>query len=236
VLRRSWVFAIAQTALLTFTELHTFPFASTSSISKVRPRKSTLHNVHSVAPPMATSHTGQNMFKMTSCALDALHSAWRSKLTGCTSDGAANMMGVHGGWQSLVAKAREGKGPFFGVHCGPHRLNLVNGRAIAALRSNGSKWLDKLYIAVKLFQKQANLFEKMGCQSPYYVEVRWSSLHQVLQWHRSKSTELCEFYTEADAMRFSDLAKLLAGGCFCASFKNVTNLSMNPSPRFKAPC
>jgi hypothetical protein len=41
-------------------------------------RKFKLHIVHSVAPPMATSHTGQNMFEMTSCALDALDSEWRS--------------------------------------------------------------------------------------------------------------------------------------------------------------
>jgi hypothetical protein len=86
-------------------------------------------------------------------------------------------------------------------------LNLVNGRAIAALRSTGSKWLEKLYVAVKLLRKQANLIEKMGCQSPYHVEVRWSSLHQVLLWHPAKSTELSEFYTEADAVGFSDLAE-----------------------------
>jgi hypothetical protein len=61
---------------------------------------------------MAASHTGQNMFEMTSCALDALDSEWWSKLIGCTSDGAANMTGVHSGWQSLVEKTSEGKGPF----------------------------------------------------------------------------------------------------------------------------
>jgi hypothetical protein len=147
------------------------------------------------------------MFEMTFCALDALDSAWRSKPMGCTSDRAANMTGVHSGWQSLVEKACEVKGPFFRVHYGPHLLNLVNGKAIAALRSTGSKWLDKVYVAVTLLRKQSNLFEKMGSQSQYRVEVRWSSLHQVLLWHRAKSTELSELYTEADAVRFSDLAE-----------------------------
>jgi hypothetical protein len=125
---------------------------------------------------------------------------------GCTSDGAANMTGVHSGWQSLVEKACEGNRPFFRVHCGPHRLNFVNGRAFAALSSTDSKLLYKLYVSVKLLRKQANLIEKMGCQSPYYVEFRWSSFHQVLLWHRAKSTELSKFYTEADAVGFSDLA------------------------------
>jgi hypothetical protein len=87
--------------------------------------------------------------------------------------------GVHSGWQSPVEKACDGKGPFFRVHSGPHRLNLVSGKTIAALRSTGCKWLDKHYVAVKLLREQANLFEKMGSQSPYHV-VRWFSLHQVL--------------------------------------------------------
>jgi hypothetical protein len=60
---------------------------------------------------------------------------------------------------------------------------------------------------VTLLRKQSNLFEKMGSQSQYQVEVRWYSLHQVLLWHRAKSTELSELYTEADAVRFSDLAE-----------------------------
>jgi hypothetical protein len=219
VLRRSWAFAIAAdgSSHVHGTAYFCIRLCLISIESKTR--KSTLHNVHLVAPPMTTSHTGQNMFEMTSCALDALDSEWRSKLIGCTSDGAANMTGVHIGWQSLVEKACEGKGPFFRVHCGPHRLNLVNGRAIAALRSTGSKWLDKLYVAVKLLRKQANLIEKMGCQSPYHVEVRWSSLHQVLLWHRAKSTELSEFYTEADVAGFSDLAEAPGWWLFLCIFQ-----------------
>jgi hypothetical protein len=103
------------------------------------------------------------------------------------------MTGLHSGWQSLVERVSEGTGPFFRVQCGPHRLNFANGKAIAALMSTGSKWLDKLYVAVKLLRKQANLIETMGSQSPYHVEVRWSSLHQVLLWHRDKPAELSEF-------------------------------------------
>jgi hypothetical protein len=116
VLRRSWGFAIAAdgSAHVHGTAYFSIRLRLISIENKIR--KSTLHNVHLVAPPMTTSHTGQNMFEMTSCALDALDSEWRSKLIGCTSDGAANMTGVHIGWQSLVEKACEGKGPFFRVH------------------------------------------------------------------------------------------------------------------------
>jgi hypothetical protein len=82
----------------------------------------------------------------------------------------------------------------------------VNGRAIAPLRYAGSKLLDKLYVAVKLLRKQANLIVKMGSQSPYLVEVRWSSLNQDLLCHRANYTELSELYTETDAFGFPDLA------------------------------
>jgi hypothetical protein len=92
------------------------------------------------------------------------------------------------------------------VHCGPHCLNLINGSAIAALRDTSSGWFDKLYVAVKLLRKQANSIETMGTQSPYHVEVPWSSLSQVLQWHRTKDKKLQEFYTSAEAKGFSDLA------------------------------
>jgi hypothetical protein len=115
--------------------------------------------------------------------------------------------------------ACEGKGPFFRVHCGPHWLNLVNGTAIAALRSTGSIWLDKLHLAVKLLRKQFNLIEKMGSQCSYHVELSWSSRHQVLLWNRAKSTELSEFYTEVDSVGFSDLAEAPGWWLFLCSFQ-----------------
>jgi hypothetical protein len=108
-------------------------------------------------------------------SLIASHEVLRPRLgilISSTSDGAANVTGLHSGWKSLVENACEGKGPLFRVYCGPHRLNLANGRAIAAFRSTGFKRLDKLYLAVKLLWKKANLIVKMGCQSPYHVEAR----------------------------------------------------------------
>jgi hypothetical protein len=75
------------------------------------------------------------------------------------------------------------------------------------------------FVAVKLLRKQSNLIEKMGSQSQYHVEVRWSSLHQVLLWHRAKSTELCEFYTEADAVGFSDLSEAPGWSLFLCIFQ-----------------
>jgi hypothetical protein len=82
----------------------------------------------------------------------------------------------------------------------------VNGRAIAALRETSSGWLDALYKVVKLLRKQGNLIERMGAQSPYHVEVRCSSLSQVLEWHRRKAPVLQEFYMTSDADEFVSIA------------------------------
>jgi hypothetical protein len=146
------------------------------------------------------------MYDLTVLVLSSLNSQWRAKLIGSTSDGAANTMGIYSGWQVRLLKNCQSSGPFYRIHCGPHRLNLVDGRAIAALRAIESGWFDKLLDAIKLLRKQANLIERMGSQSPYHVEVRWSSLVQVLQWHRTKSDVLQQFYTQSQAEGFSNLA------------------------------
>jgi hypothetical protein len=91
------------------------------------------------------------------------------------------MTGCYLGWQSRLANNCAGGGPFYRIHCISHRVNLVNERAIAALRETGSGWLDALYKVVKLLRKQGNLIERMRAQSPYHIEVRWSSLSQVLE-------------------------------------------------------
>jgi hypothetical protein len=145
------------------------------------------------------------MFILTAEVMDGLGSQWRAKLIGITSDGAANMAGRFSGWQKLLQNACQS--PFDRVHCGPHCINLINGRAIAALRDTSSGWFEKLHVAVKLLRKQANLIETMGSQSPYHVEVRWSSLSLVLQWDRTKADKLQDFYTSAKSKGFSDLAE-----------------------------
>jgi hypothetical protein len=59
----------------------------------------------------------------------------------------------------------------------------------------------------------------MGSQSPYHVEVSWSTLIQFLLWHQAKSTELPEFYTEMSAVGFADLAEALGWWLFLHIFQ-----------------
>jgi hypothetical protein len=71
---------------------------------------------------------------------------------------------------------------FYLMHCGTHQLNLVCGKAIAAIRHEGSDWLVNLHSVVKWLRKQANFIESLGSQWPYHIEVRWTSLEAVLAW------------------------------------------------------
>jgi hypothetical protein len=82
----------------------------------------------------------------------------------------------------------------------------VNGRAIASLRETVSGCLDALYKVVKVPRKQGNLIERMGAQSSYHVEVRWSLLAHVLEWHRRKAPVLQEFYMTSNANEFVSIA------------------------------
>jgi hypothetical protein len=66
VLRRSWAFDIAADGSAHVHGVAYFCIRLRLISIESKTRKSTLHNVHLVAPPKATSHTGQNMFEMTS--------------------------------------------------------------------------------------------------------------------------------------------------------------------------
>jgi hypothetical protein len=147
-------------------------------------------NLHLVAPPMCGSHTGEYMFNVTSEVLGALDPDWRTKLIGATSDGAANMVGSVSGWQTRLCNAAADSESFYLMHCGTHQLNLINGKAIAAIGHEGSNWLEKLHAIVKWLRKQANFIESLGSQSPYYIEVRWTSLEAVLAWWRRNQDEV----------------------------------------------
>jgi type IV secretory pathway TrbD component len=100
------------------------------------------------------------------------------------------MVGSVNGWQTRLRNAVSDSESFYLMHCGTHQLNLVNGKAIAAIGHEGSDWLEKLYAVVKWLRKQASFIESLGSQSPYHIEVRWTSLEVVLGWWRNNQDEV----------------------------------------------
>jgi hypothetical protein len=201
IMKRLWAFSVAADASA---HVHGVAYFSIRMrLVIIDESKTSLHNAHLLAPPLTGSHTVNYTYDL---VLSALDSHWRAKLIDSNSDGVVNMMGIYSGWQVRLLKSFPGSGPFYRIHCGPHRLYLVNGRASAALRETESRWLEKLLVVIKLLRKQANLIEHMESQSPYHVEVSWSSLAQVLHWHKSKSDIQQQFYAQVQAEGFSNLA------------------------------
>jgi hypothetical protein len=132
VMQRSWEFSVAADASAS---VHGVAYFSIRMrLVSIDESKSSLHNLHLLTPPLTRSHTGKFMHYLTELVLSALDSHWRAKKIGSTSDGAANMMGIYSGWQVRLLKICQGSGLLYRIHCGPYLLNLVNGRAIAALR------------------------------------------------------------------------------------------------------
>jgi hypothetical protein len=84
------------------------------------------------------------MFNVRSEVLGALDPGWHTKSIGVTSGGATNMVCSGGGWRTRLRNAGADSESFYLMHCGTHQLNLVNGKAIAAIGHEGSDWLEKL--------------------------------------------------------------------------------------------
>jgi hypothetical protein len=134
ILKHAWSYSLAADASA---QIHGVAYFSIRiRVPSVEGTKTILNNLHLVAPPLQGSHTGRTLFNLTAEVMDALDPQWKKKLLGVTSDGAANMTGRFSSWQRLLQNAC--KPPFYKVHCGPHCLNLVNSRAISALRDTKS--------------------------------------------------------------------------------------------------
>lgn len=197
ILKSSWTYSLAADA-----SAQIMGTAYFNIMVRIPPLRSDddIQALHLIAPPIQGSHTGSLFYDTTKTVLDVVDPQWQQKIIGSTSDGAANMMGPHSGWQTRLndASLEAGETMFFQNHCGPHQLNLITGKAIAALESTGSRWMSKLTEIIKYTRKESNLIEDMGSQSPYYIEVRWTSLETVLLWYRRHMDKLECHYTAED--------------------------------------
>jgi hypothetical protein len=131
-MQASWSYAVAADASA---QIHgTTYFAIRIRLASVDRTATSLVNLHLVAAPLSGAQSGKSLYNLTASVLTALDSNWRKQLLGATSDGARDMTGYYSGWQSRLAKSCASGRPFYRIHCSSHRVNLVNGRATAALR------------------------------------------------------------------------------------------------------
>lgn len=197
VLRGSWTFSLAADGSAQIAG--TAYFAIMARVPPVDLRGD-IETLHIVAPPLRGSHTGESMFDLTAKVLHALDSSWSKKLMGATSDGAGNMVGVDLGWQTRLEEAslESGESVFYLYHCGPHKVNIVNGKAVIALEKTGSGWMAKFHDIIKWTRKEANLVEEMGTQAKNHISVRWVSLEASMKWFRDYSDRLEEHYVTKD--------------------------------------
>ena len=82
-----------------------------------------LFNVHLIACPMYESHTGYNMFDLTTKILDVLCPNWKDEVIGVTTNGASNMTGYHVGMVSQIQQVA--KPGFYYIWCAAHQLDLI---------------------------------------------------------------------------------------------------------------
>ena len=74
-----------------------------------------LFNVHLTACPMYESHTGDNMFDLTTKILDVLCPNWKDEVIGVKANVASNMTGCHVGMVTQIQQVAKPGFIAFGV-------------------------------------------------------------------------------------------------------------------------
>ena len=121
--------------------------------------------------------TGENMFKVVTRVLDAIHPEWGKKLIGVTTDGAANMVGCYRG---LATRLENVSSPgLYRIWCGAHQLDLVIKHSIRPVF--GEKFVFVLQNIINELNKDKRLVKEIG-ECPRLVQTHWISMGFVLNW------------------------------------------------------
>ena len=127
---------------------------------------------------MYESHTGDNMFDLTTKILDVLCPNWKDKVIGVTTDAASNMTGCHVGMVTQIQQVA--KPGFYHIWCAAHQLDLI-------MQDRFKSMFDETFVNVSqviigYLRQQKNLIQKMKATCPCFIDTRWLSMGCVLNW------------------------------------------------------
>ena len=127
---------------------------------------------------MYESHTGYNMFDLTTKILDVLCPNWKDKIIGATTDGASNMTGCHVGMVTQIQQVA--KPGFYCIWCAAHQLDLI-------VQDRFKSMFDETFVHViqgitGYLRQQKNLIQRMKATCPRFIDTRWLSMGCVLNW------------------------------------------------------
>lgn len=171
ILHNAWAFAIAFDCSKNLT----------TTFCDVRVRfffDGDIHDYHLILLPLIDAETGLNVFTSVCGVLDVMCANWRSRLVGVTTDGAANMTGVHNGAITLFM---NDVGPnCYRIWCILHQIALPVKAALEGI--NNGNWLRQLTPIISHLRRQFTLHAVMGTVCPKIAITRWLSMGAVTAW------------------------------------------------------
>lgn len=153
---------------------------------------------HLIAIPLSDrAHSGRVYCDLLVKLLDSLCGSWRMKLLGSSTDGAGNMTGHNSGFSTLLRNESMCPEAFYRLWCLCHQLDVVVKKAVTMIDETGVfEFMKTLTEGIAYLRRQKNLIAKMGSKSPYYITVRWKSLHGVTVWWIEKCTDIVDHMEE----------------------------------------
>jgi hypothetical protein len=123
------------------------------------------------------------MFNVSSKILSTLFPNWTEKLIGITTDGASNMTGYHAGLATCIERVADAG--FFCVWCVAHQLDLV-------VQARFKSMFNERFVHViqGYLRRQKNLITSMKSTCWRFIDTRWLSMGQSLDWEKTSTAGL----------------------------------------------
>lgn len=152
-----------------------------------------IENVHLLAIPFRSKHTGENIAISVASLLEAVVGEdWSQKVIGISTDGAASMVGRVSGAVTRLDSMMLKK--VYRVWCGAHQFYLA---IHAAYRSTMKQtFQEPLHSLISFLRRQTNLKAEMGTLCTTVPTTRWLSIGEVCRWLISNRIRVQQYLVE----------------------------------------